>query len=174
MSRVAIVFTGGTISMQPDPVAGGNRPVLDGAAILARAPGVARHADVEAIDWGLVPASHLRFEQILDLARVIQAQLDRAEVDGVVVVQGTDTIEETAFAFDLLVRSDKPVVVTGAMRDAASAEYDGPRNLADAVCCAASSDLRSCGSGRGARWRGNRRRSGRQGPLDSPRRVSRS
>ena len=47
--------------MQPDPVAGGNRPVLSGAEILARSPGVAEVADVEAIDWGLVPASHLSF-----------------------------------------------------------------------------------------------------------------
>lgn len=131
--------------MQPDPVAGGNRPTLDGAQILARAPQAARLAHLEAIDWGLVPASHLRFEQILDIARVIQAQLDRADIDGVVLVQGTDVLEETAFAFDLLVRSDKPVVVTGAMRDAASAEYDGPRNLADAVACAASADLRGQG-----------------------------
>ena len=131
--------------MQPDPVAGGNRPSLDGAAILARAPDVARVAEVEAIDWGLVPASHLRFDQLLDLARVIQAQVDRSDIDGVVVVQGTDTIEETAFAFDLMVRSDKPVVVTGAMRDAASPEYDGPRNLIDAVGCAASPDLKGFG-----------------------------
>jgi len=145
VSRVAIVFTGGTISMQPDAAAGGNRPVLDGAAILTRAQGVARIAEVEAVDWGLVPASHLRFEQILDLARVIQAQIERPDIDGVVLVQGTDTIEETAFAFHLLVRSDKPVVVTGAMRDAASTEYDGPRNIVDAVGCAASANLRGCG-----------------------------
>jgi len=127
--------------MQPDPVAGGNRPTLDGAQILARAPEAARLAHLEAIDWGLVPASHLRFGQILDIARVIHAQLDRADIGGVVVVQGTDVLEETAFAFDLLVRSSKPVVVTGAMRDAASADYDGPRNLADAVACALSADL---------------------------------
>ena len=145
MKRVAIVFTGGTISMQPDPVAGGNRPVLDGAHILARSPDAARLARLEAIDWGLVPASHLRFAQILDLARVIQAQVDRADVDGVVVVQGTDVLEETAFAFDLLVHSEKPVVVTGAMRDAASVDYDGPRNLADAVACAVSAELAGAG-----------------------------
>ncbi len=145
MKRVAIVFTGGTISMQPDPVAGGNRPILDGAQILARAPEAARIAHLVPIDWGLVPASHLRFEQILDIARVIQAQLDRADVDGVVLVQGTDVIEETAFAFDLLLNSDKPVVVTGAMRDAASVDYDGPRNLADAVCCAVSTELTGAG-----------------------------
>ena len=61
------------------------------------------------------------------------------------MVQGTDTIEETAFAFDLLLRSNKPVVVTGAMRDAASDEYDGPRNLADAVACVVSPDLADAG-----------------------------
>lgn len=131
--------------MQPDPEAGGNRPVLDGAAILARAPEAARIAHLEAVDWGLVPASHLRFEQILDIARVMQAQLDRADVDGLVLVQGTDVLEETAFAFDLLLPTGKPVVVTGAMRDAASPDYDGPRNLADAVACAVSPKLAGAG-----------------------------
>ena len=131
--------------MQPDPVAGGNRPILDGAQILARAPEAARIAHLEAIDWGLVPASHLRFEQILDIARVIQEQLDRPDIDGAVVVQGTDVLEETAFAFDLLVASEKPVVVTGAMRDAASVDYDGPPNLADAVACAVSRELSGAG-----------------------------
>jgi L-asparaginase len=53
------------------------------------------------------------------------------------VVQGTDSIEETCFAYDLLIRSAKPVVVTGAMRNASEPDYDGPRNLADAVRVAA-------------------------------------
>lgn len=131
--------------MQLDPSAGGNRPILDGAAILARSPEAARIAHLEAIDWGLMPASHLRFEQILDIARLIQAQLDRADVDGVVLVQGTDVLEETAFAFDLLLQTDKPVVVTGAMRDSASPDYDGPRNVADAVACAVSPELSGAG-----------------------------
>jgi len=140
LSKVAIVFTGGTISMQPDPVAGGNRPVLSGAEILARSPGVMEVADVEAIDWGLVPASQLRFEQIINIAHVVYDLLGRIDIDGVVVVQGTDSIEETAFAFDLMLPTDKPVAVTGAMRDASSPEYDGPRNLRDAVRFASGSD----------------------------------
>lgn len=146
MSRVAIVFTGGTIAMQPDAAAGGNRPVLDGAAIIARAPGLHEIADLEPIDWGLVPASHLRFAQLLELAQLIEAQLARPEIDGAVLVQGTDTIEETAFAFDLLLRSNKPLIVTGAMRHALAPDYDGPRNLADAVRCAVSADLAGIGA----------------------------
>jgi L-asparaginase len=141
MSRVAMVFTGGTISTLPDAAAGGNTPVLRGADILARSPGVARVADVEAIDWGLVPASHLRFAQLMDIAAVVDSALARADIAGAVVIQGTDTIEETALAYELLVQSDKPLIVTGAMRDGSSADFDGPRNLADAAVCAQSPDL---------------------------------
>ncbi|MEO8625683.1 MAG: asparaginase domain-containing protein, partial [Candidatus Limnocylindrales bacterium] len=136
MSRVVMVFTGGTISTLPDAAAGGNTPVLRGADILARAPGVAAIAQVEPIDWGLVPASHLRFAQMMEIARVVDEALAKPEVAGAVVVQGTDTIEETSFAYELLVRSDKPVIVTGAMRDGSSPDFDGPQNLADAAVCA--------------------------------------
>jgi L-asparaginase len=145
VARVVIVFTGGTISMRPDADAGGNVPVLDGAGILALAPAVAQIADVDVIDWGRIPASHLRLEQVLSIARLIDEQLRRDDVDGVVLVQGTDVIEETAFAFDLLLRTDKTVVVTGAMRDASAPDYDGPRNLADAVRCATAPELRGNG-----------------------------
>jgi L-asparaginase len=143
--RVAIIFTGGTISMRPDPGAGGNVPALDGAAILALAPAVAEIADVEVIDWGMVPASHLKFGQMLSIARLVQEQVGRPEIDGVVVVQGTDVIEETAFAYDLLVGTDKPVVVTGAMRDSSATDFDGPRNIADAVRCASAAEMRGNG-----------------------------
>ena len=145
MPRVGVIFTGGTISMRPDPAVGGNVPALDGAAILELAPGAAEIAELEPIDWGLVPASHLTFAQICDIARLGAATLARDDIDGLVIVQGTDTIEETAFAYDLLVATDKPIVVTGAMRDASAPDYDGPRNLADAVACASAASLRGCG-----------------------------
>lgn len=145
MNRVAMVFTGGTISTLPDAAAGGNTPVLRGADILARSPGVARVADVEPIDWGLVPASHLRFAQMMDIAAVVDAALARPGIVGAVVVQGTDTIEETSLAYELLVRSDKPLIVTGAMRDGSSPEFDGPHNLADAAVSALSPDLTGAG-----------------------------
>jgi L-asparaginase len=146
MTRVAVVFTGGTISMRRDRTSGGAVPVLDGAAILNRTRGLEQIADVEAIDWGLVPASHLSLTQILDLARTVQAALDRADVDGAVVVQGTDTIEEAAFALDLVLRGPKPVVFVGAMRNADEDGYDGPSNLRDAVRVASSSEVRGQGA----------------------------
>jgi len=114
--RVAVVFTGGTISSAFDPVAGGNVPTLDGAAILTRTPGVDAIADVVAIDRGRKPASHFSFDDLLDIGRILQDQLADPAIDGAVVVQGTDTIEETAFCWDLVLHGSKPVVVTGAMR----------------------------------------------------------
>ena len=146
MSRVAVVFTGGTISMQADAAAGGAVPVLDGAAILARTEGLAQIAQVEPVDWGLVPASHLSFAQILDLAAAVRAALEPPGVAGAVVVQGTDTIEETAFALDLLVPGSKPVVVTGSMRSADDDGYEGPANLRDAVRVAAAPEARHLGA----------------------------
>src|SRR6476620_6894836 len=116
MPRVVVVFTGGTICMVFDPVAGGNVPSLDGAAILARTPGLDAIAEVVPIDRGLTPASHFTFADVLAISAVVQSALDDPSIDGGVVVQGTDTIEETAFAWDLVLASPKPVVVTGAMR----------------------------------------------------------
>ncbi len=135
--HIAVIFTGGTISMLPDPVTGAAVPTLDGAGILARVPGLVDVAELEAIDWGLVPASHLRFSQILEVSVLIRSAAERDDIDGVVVVQGTDVLEETAFAWDLLHTSGVPVAVVGAMRNAADADYDGPRNMTDAVRVAA-------------------------------------
>jgi L-asparaginase len=138
---VVVVFTGGTISMLRDAVTGAVQPALDGAAILARTPGLDAIADLEPIDWGLVSASHLRFDHLLDIARILRDALARPEVTAAVVVQGTDVMEETALAWDILVGSPKPVVVVGAMRNAGDAGYEGPANLTDAVRAATSPDL---------------------------------
>ncbi len=145
MTRVAVVFTGGTISMRLDE-RGAAVPTLRGAEILARTPGLDAIADVEPIDWGLVPASHLSLDQVLDLARILGSTLARSDIDGAVVVQGTDTIEETAFAWDLLSGSAKPIVVTGAMRNADQPDYEGPGNLRSAVAVAASEAARGLGA----------------------------
>jgi L-asparaginase len=145
MPRVALVFTGGTISMGFDPVAGGNVPSLDGAAILARTPGLSEIAEVVPIDRGLTPASHFSFNDLLAIWADVRSALDDPSIDGVVVVQGTDTIEETSFAWDLLHGGDQPVVVTGAMRAPHEDAFDGPANLRDAVAVAAAPVTRGIG-----------------------------
>jgi L-asparaginase len=137
MARVAVIFTGGTISMRQEPGSAGNRPTLRGEELLASVPGLADVAEVEPIDWGLVPASHLSMDQVLEIGRILDRQLGRPDIDGAVVVQGTDVLEETAFAWDLLPLPAKPVVVVGAMRSASQEGYDGPENLRNALAVAA-------------------------------------
>ena len=140
-----MVFTGGTISMVADAAAGGKVPTLDGAAILARAPGIEDIAELVVVDLGRTPASHFSFPKLFEIASEIRrCQADPA-IDGVVVVQGTDVIEETAFLWDLVLEGDTPVIVTGAMRAASDPNDDGPENLRNAVRCAASPELRGQG-----------------------------
>ncbi len=124
--------------MRHDAAAGGNVPRLGGAALLETVPGLTAIADIVPIDAGLTPASHFQFDKLFAVHRSIQEALADASIDGAVVVQGTDAIEETSFFFDLLHHGPKPIVVTGAMRAASQPGYDGPRNLTDAVRVAAS------------------------------------
>ncbi|MBI3745950.1 MAG: asparaginase [Chloroflexi bacterium] len=133
MSRVAAIFTGGTISMRVDANLGGNVPALDGAAIVAATPGLEGIAEIEVVDLGRTPASHFTFDQLFEIAAAIRTAAASPSIDGIVVIQGTDVLEETAFFWDLVVDVGKPIVVTGAMRSASDAAYDGPANLRDAV-----------------------------------------
>jgi L-asparaginase len=145
MTSVAVVFTGGTISMRHDPLAGGNVPALTGTDLLATVPGLEAIATVVALDHGLTPASHFSFGGLFELWAIVRTALAADDIVGAVVVQGTDTIEETAFFFDLLHTGPKPIVVTGAMRAASDPDYEGPANLRDAVRCAAAAELVGAG-----------------------------
>ena len=145
LPRVAVIFTGGTISMTVDAAAGGAVPTMGGADLLAAVPGLARRADVVPIDLGRVPASHFSFADVLRIRDVIDGALADPVVRGVVVVQGTDTLEETAFAWDLCHADARPVVVTGGMRNASDPGWDGPANLLGAVRVAAAEAARGAG-----------------------------
>jgi L-asparaginase len=140
-----MLFTGGTISMVVNAAAGGKVPTLDGAAILARAPGIDSIADLVTVDLGRTPASHFTFPKLFELAGEIRRWQADPSIDGVVVVQGTDVIEETAFLWDLVLDGEAPVIVTGAMRAASDPNDDGPENLRNAVRCAAAAELRGAG-----------------------------
>lgn len=131
--------------MRRDDAAGGAVPALDGAAILARAPRAAAAAELVPRDLGRQPASWFDFGDLFRLRAAIDEALADPAVAGVVLVQGTDTIEESAFFLDLLHADERPLVVTGAMRDASQPADDGPANLRDAVVAAASPALRGGG-----------------------------
>lgn len=73
MPKVAVIFTGGTISMVASAEAGGKVPTLDGAAILARAPGIDAIAELEIVDLGRTPASHFSFAKLFEIGSEFDA-----------------------------------------------------------------------------------------------------
>jgi L-asparaginase len=142
---IVLLFTGGTISMKHDAVAGGAVPTLRGKDILALAPGIAEIAQLEIDDWAAHPGPHMTIERIWALRARIVHHLARPEVDGIVVTHGTDALEETAYLIARSVETEKPVVVTGAMRTSSDLGWDGPANLGASVRVAASPLARGVG-----------------------------
>lgn len=147
VTRIAALFLGGTISMagRPDPSAGRAETRFGAADLLAAVPQLAAlGVQVRAEDVRRLPSAALGFADVLEVvARAGAAVADGA--DGVVVVQGTDTIEETSYLLDLLWPHPHPVVVTGAMRNPTLAGADGPANLLAAVTVAANPRFRDQG-----------------------------
>jgi L-asparaginase len=137
--RVAIFFTGGTISMKFDPAIGAAVPALSGREIIENVPGLGEIAEIEIIDFGRFPGPHMTPPRMMELSLLLREAIARSDVDGAVVTHGTDTLEETAYFLDLTVATGKPVVVTGAMRNSSELGWDGPSNLLAATRVAASS-----------------------------------
>lgn len=139
---VALASLGGTITMTAGE--GGATPTLDADHLVEAIPGLERVAAVHAVTLASLPSASLSFDAVL----AALAWADKAVADGargVVVVQGTDTLEETAYLLDLHWTRDEPLVVTGAMRTAGAAGADGPANLLAAVRAAAAPECRGLG-----------------------------
>jgi L-asparaginase len=147
---IHLVFTGGTISMQHDPAAGGNVPTHGGERLVALAPGLERISPFRIENWARLPAAHLGPDRLWALRERIR-ELQEGTVDGerprgIVITHGTDTLEETAYLLARTLDPAVPVALTGAMRTSSDAEWDGPGNLRDAATVAAS----RASAGRGA------------------------
>jgi L-asparaginase len=143
LPRLLVLSLGGTITMVKSD-SGGIAPRLGAAELVASVPALAEVADIDARSPFRLPSPSITLENMLEVAGVIEAGFAEG-FDGAVVIQGTDTIEESAFLLDLLVAGDKPVVVTGAMRGAEAPGADGPANLLAAVRLAASREARGLG-----------------------------
>lgn len=135
---VTLFAMGGTISM-----AGEDR--LDGAALTAAVPGLETlSGPLEIRDQEPVSSGSLTFERVLSVA-ASAAEAVEAGATGIVITQGTDTLEETAYLLDLVWRYEAPLVVTGAMRNPTLAGHDGPANLLAAARVADSRAARGLG-----------------------------
>lgn len=145
MRKIAVIFNGGTISMKVDPKIKAAVPSLTGEEIMHMVTGIEEYATVVSYNFSSVPSPHMTMEKIMELRKFTMKILEMEDVDGVVITHGTDTMEETAYLFDLTIRTDKPIVFTGAMRSGSELGYDGPSNLAQSIVTAASESSRGLG-----------------------------
>lgn len=143
LPEVAVLALGGTIAMSPQP-SGGVAPRLGADELVAAIQSWTSGVRVRAETVVNVPSASLAFADVAEVASRARDAVTKG-CAGVVVTQGTDTIEETAFLLDLLLDLDAPVVVTGAMRAPDQPGADGPANLLAAVQVAASPEARGCG-----------------------------
>ena len=123
LPRVRLIATGGTISNRT-----GGR--LTAEELLKTVPTLDRYVRAEGEQFSNVASSELTLAQWLDLSRRINTLFRQdADLAGIVVTSGTDTLEETAYFLNLTVKSDRPVAVVGSMRNPSTVGYEGPANL---------------------------------------------
>ena len=144
LPRLLFLSLGGTITMVPSD-SGGIAPKLGAAELVASVPALKEVGNIEAHSPFKLPSPSLTPDKLVDVAKQLETAF-KSGFDGAVVIQGTDTIEESGFLLDLLVAGDKPVVITGAMRGADAPGADGPANLLAAARVAASSQARGLGT----------------------------
>jgi L-asparaginase len=133
--NVVILATGGTIA---GAAASGTQAAYTSGAVtidamIAAVPGIKDMANIKGEQVSNVGSQDMSFEIMLKLAKRINALMKQNDVDGFVVTHGTDTMEETAFFLNLVVKGDKPVVMVGSMRPSTAVSADGPLNLYNAV-----------------------------------------
>jgi len=148
LPNVVILATGGTIAGRGASATQmtGYNPGEIGVQILINAvPEMKQYANVSGEQVANIGSFAMTHEVWLKMANRINELLASPSVDGIVITHGTDTLEETAYFLNLVVKSEKPVVIVGSMRPATAISADGPVNLLNAVRLAASPKARSKG-----------------------------
>ncbi len=135
-SKVAIIFTGGTISMKIDDEINAAIPALNSDELISMVKNIERIAEIESVNYANIPSPHITPDHMMELSTIIKGLIERDDIVGVILTHGTDTLEETAYFLDLNIDTPKPIVVVGAMRNSSELGYDGSSNLSAAICTA--------------------------------------
>ena len=146
-ANVVILATGGTIA---GAAASGTQAAYTSGAVtidamIAAVPGMTNMANIKGEQISNVGSQDMSFDIMLKLAKRINELQKQSDVDGIVVTHGTDTMAETAFFLNLVVKGDKPVVMVGSMRPSTAVSADGPLNLYNAVGVAVDPNARGRG-----------------------------
>lgn len=133
MNKVALVFTGGTIAMKVDNNLNGAIPGLSPNEIVSAISGIDEFDNLVVHEFSSKPSPSISTNDMKALSTLIQIYLNNDNFCGVVVIHGTDVLEETAFYLNCVIKSDKPVVLTGSMKNASELGYDGLTNLVSSI-----------------------------------------
>jgi len=133
--KILIVTTGGTIAMKHNSPFG-VVPNDEFAEHLRSFPQLDEVAVIDVFEFSNIPSPFMNPVIMLELAKTIDKMI--TDYDGAVITHGTDTLEETAYMLDLILKTNKPVIFTAAMRSNSELGLDGPRNIVGAVRVAAS------------------------------------
>ena len=142
--KISVIALGGTIAMQKSNASAGVLPELTAADLIGAVPQLGDVADLTAQTFCVVPSGHLTFDILDDVRAEIDRQIKQG-AQGIVLTQGTDTIEEVAYYLDLLLDVNVPVVMTGAMRNPSSVGADGGANILATVQVASHDNARDMG-----------------------------
>lgn len=143
--NILIVFTGGTFSMKIDETTGGAVPKYSGEELLEKIPEARDLANLTCFDFGKYPGPHMTPGLMFKLSGTIKDLIKQKDVDGVIVTHGTDTLEETAYLLDLTIKTEIPIVLIGSMKNSSEPDWDGPRNLLDAIHVCLNQNCRNLG-----------------------------
>lgn len=144
-NKVALIFTGGTISMRIDESTGGAVPYLSGNDLIELVPSLKELAEFEIYDFGKYPGPHITLDLMMQLKNIVKSYIERDDITGVVITHGTDTLEETAYLLDLTINSSKPIVLTGSMKNSSEPDWDGEKNLIDSITVSLSENCKDLG-----------------------------
>src|SRR5437762_12673611 len=143
LANVMILATGGTIAgtgATSTTTVGYTAATVGVARLIEAVPELKKVANVKGEQVFQIASENMNNDSWLKLAKRVNELLAQDDVDGIVITHGTDTIEETAYFLNLVVKSRKPVVIVGAMRPSTAISADGPVNLYNAVTLAGSED----------------------------------
>lgn len=141
LPNVVLLATGGTIAgtgATSTTTVGYQAAKLPVESLISAVPELKNIANITGEQVLQIASENMTTEGLLKIAKRVNEILAQPEVNGVVITHGTDTLEETAYFLNLVVKSEKPVVVVGSMRPATALSADGPLNLYNAVAIAGS------------------------------------
>lgn len=133
-ARIVVITTGGTIVQKFDKICGGYVPKTSGKELIESIGAEVNLEKIELVEFSMIDSRAVDLKFLHDLAKLTQEYINDELVDGIIIIHGTDTMEITAYFLHRCIKSSqKPIVITGAMRVVSNSDYDGKANITNAI-----------------------------------------